>query len=370
MNKHKNSTNNRIENTPLTNKMSLRRTVTALAIALACMTAVTGCGAPKMKENTAAAVEQLGELEYEGALTALDMAEEAGENPALIARARGIACMGMTNYEEAIDYFLEALSYSDWRVDEVDYDINFYLADAYERLHDYTSAVDTYTAIINLKDKDVLAHYKRGAGYLKLGDHDAAMVDFNRALELDPDNYDLRIEVAGRLSESSYEEEGQRFLQDFLLEKEKKLSDFDKGRIYFYMGDYENAKKYFEDARDDDDQNTILLLGKTYELLGDYNYATSTYQNYLTKHPEAAIIYNQLGLARLEAEDFEGAREAFSTARSLGNTGIDQTLSYNEIVANEYVGNFAQARTLIEEYLRKYPDDTAAVRESIFLSTR
>lgn len=332
--------------------------------------ALTGCGTPKVKENTQAAMDQIEALEYEGALAALDIAEEAGENIMLITRARGMAYLGMANYDEAVNYFIKALSYSDWRVDALDYDINFYLADTYERMADYQSAVDTYSAILGLQEKDVLAHYRRGADYLKLGNHDEAVEDFERALKLDPDNYDLRIEVAGRLTENSYEEEGRRYLEDFLVEKEKKLSDFDKGRIYFYMGDYENAKGHFEDARDDDDQNTVLFLGKTYEMLGDYNYATSTYQNYLTKHPEAAVIYNQLGLARIESGDYAGAREAFVTARSLGSTGIDQALSFNEIVADEYTGNFSQAASLMEEYLRRYPDDEVAMREYEFLRTR
>ncbi|MBQ0027935.1 MAG: tetratricopeptide repeat protein [Lachnospiraceae bacterium] len=350
----------------LNNKM---KKITPILIIMSAVL-ICGCGLPKAKENTAAAIEQIQNYEYEGALMALELAEEAGENQLLIERARGIANLGLTNYEEAVGNFIKALSYSDWKVDALDYDINFYLADTYERMHDYQAAVDTYTSILELKKKDTLAHYRRGTDLLLLGDHDAALADYNTALELEPDNYDLRIEIAGRLSESSYEDEGQEFLKNFLEEKEKKLSDFDKGRIYFYMGDYENAKSFFEEARDDDDQNTVLFLGKTYEMLGDYNYATSTYQNYLTKHPEAAVIYNQLGLARIESQDYEGAREAFSTARSLGNTVIDQTLSYNEIVAYEYTGDFRQAAVLMESYLKKYPDDADAIREYEFLSTR
>lgn len=324
----------------------------------------------KAKGNTLVALEQLGNLEYEAALTTLETAKEAGENKALIARTSGIANMGMANYEQALADFEEALSYSDSYVDDFDFDVNYYMAEAYENLSQYDNAVKTYSAIIGLRSKEVLALYRRGTDYLILGLHDEALNDYNRALKLDSDNYDLRIEIAGRLSDYGYEEEGKQFLEEFLLEKEKKLSSFDKGRIYFYMNDYEDAKLYFEDARDDDDQNTILFLGKTYEMLGDYNYATSTYQNYLSKHPEAAIIYNQLGLSRIESGDYEGAREAFSTARSIGNTGIDQTLAYNEIVANEYTGNFKQAALLMEDYLKKYPDDEAALRENVFLSSR
>ena len=331
---------------------------------------LTGCGVPKTKGFTETAMGEIEALEYETALETLNSAEEEGENPALIARGRGIAHLGMAQYEEAVNDFLTVLSYSDWQVDELDYDVNYYLADAYEKMKDYDSAVKTYTDILNLKNKEVTALYRRGCDYLVLDKHDLASADFDRALGLDPDNYDLRIEVAGRLSEAGYEEEGRSYLEQFLIEKEKKLSKFDKGRIYFYMEDYENAKIYFEDARDDDDQNTILFLGKTYEMLGDYNYATSTYQNYLTRHPESAVIYNQLGLSRIKSGDYAGAREAFSAARSLGNTGLDQMLGYNEIVANEYMGDFSQAKSLMEEYLRKYPDDQDAIRENIFLSTR
>ena len=331
---------------------------------------LTGCGVPKTKGFTETAMGEIEALEYETALETLNSAEEEGENPALIARGRGIAHLGMAQYEEAVNDFLTVLSYSDWQVDDLDYDVNYYLADAYEKMKDYDSAVKTYTDILNLKNKEVTALYRRGCDYLVLDKHDLASADFDRALGLDPDNYDLRIEVAGRLSEAGYEEEGRSYLEQFLVEKEKKLSKFDKGRIYFYMEDYENAKIYFEDARDDDDQNTILFLGKTYEMLGDYNYATSTYQNYLTRHPESAVIYNQLGLSRIKSGDYAGAREAFSAARSLGNTGLDQMLGYNEIVANEYMGDFSQAKSLMEEYLRKYPDDQDAIRENIFLSTR
>ena len=47
-----------------------------------------------------------------------------------------------------------------------------------------------------------------------------------------------------------------------------------------------------------------------------------------------------------------------------------QSLSYNEIVAYEYLGQFRKAAVLMENYLQKYPTDSEAIRENIFLSTR
>lgn len=343
---------------------------TVLLIVFTSLFLLSGCDSRAKESDLEAAYTQIEACEYEGALAALDIAEENGEDMAYILRARGVANMGLTNYEEAVEQFIAALGYSDWRIDDFDIDVNYYLADTYERMGKDSEAIDTYSAILGIREKDMLAHYRRGSVRLRQNDHDGALADFERALKLEPDNYDLRIEIAGRLTESGYEDEGRSYLEQFLAEKEKKLSDFDKGRIYFYMEDYATAKTYFEEARDDDDQSTILFLGKTYEMLGDYNYATSTYQNYLSKHPEAALIHNQLGLSRLESGDYAGAKEAFQTARNLNNTGIDQTLSFNEIVACEYTGDFNQAKVLMEAYIKKYPDDEAAKREALFLSTR
>lgn len=343
---------------------------TVLLIVFTSLFLLSGCDSRAKESDLEAAYTQIEACEYEGALAALDIAEESGEDMAYILRARGVANMGLTNYEEAVEQFIAALGYSDWRIDDFDIDVNYYLADTYERMGKDSEAIDAYSAILGIREKDMLAHYRRGRVRLRQNDHDGALEDFERALKLEPDNYDLRIEIAGRLTESGYEDEGRSYLEQFLAEKEKKLSDFDKGRIYFYMEDYATAKTYFEEARDDDDQSTILFLGKTYEMLGDYNYATSTYQNYLSKHPEAALIHNQLGLSRLESGDYAGAKEAFQTARNLNNTGIDQTLSFNEIVACEYTGDFNQAKVLMEAYIKKYPDDEAAKREALFLSTR
>lgn len=349
--------------------VSCRKLILCLFSMALCQMLMCGCGS-KAGDNTLAAVGQIEELDYETALQTLDAATAAGENPAHIARAKGIALYGLTRYDEAITAYTEALSYSDNYVDDFDFDVNYYMADAYEAMGDFSQAADIYSAIIGLRGKDVLSYYRRGVNYLRTGQHDDALSDFNRALELRKDDYDLRIEIAGRLSDYGYEEEGVQFLSSFLSDNEKKLSAFDKGRIYFYMKDYDNAKLCLEEARDDDNQNTILFLGKTYEMLGDYNYATSTYQNYLSKHPEAAVIYNQLGLSRLQSGDYAGALDAFSTAKNIGNTGIEQTLAYNEIVANEYTGNFKQASVDMETYLKKYPDDEAAQREYVFLSSR
>ena len=49
---------------------------------------------------------------------------------------------------------------------------------------------------------------------------------------------------------------------------------------------------------------------------------------------------------------------------------MTQILKYNQICAYEQATNFDKAKTLLDDYLAAYPDDEAAQREAVFLSTR
>lgn len=350
-------------------KRTKARIISIVLLGTVCL-GMSGCKLKKTEDHMTAAVQLIENFEYEEALLTLQEAAEDGESKQQIARAKGIAYAGLTRYEEAAESFLEALSYSSIFPSDLDYDLNYYLADAYEKMGNSEQAVGVYTDILTLKPNEVNAHFLRGRLYLIGGEYEKALTDFNRTVALDKEGYDLRIEIAGLLSSAGYEEEGLTYLQEFLSENEKKLSDYDKGRIYYYMGDFENAKLSLEKAKSNDSQQVILLLGKSYEQLGDYNYATSVYKNYLDEHPQAAEIFNQLGLCKLKSGEYEEALSAFRSAANVENNGMERTLEFNQIIAYEYTGDFKQAAILMESYLKKYPDDETALREYEFLKTR
>lgn len=331
---------------------------------------ICGCGKSKASEDIEAAMQLVEGYQYEEAMALFDKAAEEKANPQMLARGRGIASLGLTNYEDAIGYFTEALSYSNFLVDELDFDLNYYLAEAYEKNGDLQKAKEVYKNILELRPDEVNALFLRGKMLLAEGDYKNASADFKEVTRLDKDSYELRIEIAGLLSQSGYQEEGKKYLSDFLAKNDKKLGDYDRGRIYYYIGDYENARIFLEKAKADRNENTILLLGKTYEKLGDFNYATSEYKNYLLEHDDSAIIYNQLGLCKLQSGEYDEARKAFESALNVENNGMGKTLEYNLIVACEYAGDFEQASVLMKSYLKKYPDDENALRENEFLKSR
>ena len=113
-----------------------------------------------------------------------------------------------------------------------------------------------------------------------------------------------------------------------------------------------------------------LYLGRTYEALGDYNYASSIYAAFTENDQSRAEIYNQLGLCRMQMKEYTAALEAFQAAMNIEDNGMMQSLKFNEIVAYEYMGDFKTASALMNSYMKSYPDDETAKREYEFLRTR
>ena len=257
-------------------------------------------------------------LDYQGALNAFDEAEAQKEDSRLIARGRGIASMGLTEYDQAVEYFTQALELSDGWVQNVDYDMNYYLAAAYTKNGQPAEAKKVYDAILGLKPEEKDAYFLRGSAELELGDYESAKADFD----------------------------------------------------HYYLGEYQKAYLALDEARDKGGADSYLYLGRAYAATGDYNYASSVYNNYLSKQGPNAEIYNELGLCEMAKKEYQNALAAFQAGKQIEGNSLMQTLCFNEIVAYEYLEDYQQAEVLMNAYLQNYPDDQTAIREQQFLSTR
>lgn len=331
----------------------------------------TGCGLLEKHENVDAGMEAIQNQDYSGALAYFETALSSGEDEQLIYRGEGIAYMGLTQYEEAIEAFLQAISYNRIGPDSITYDMNYYLATSYYKTGQLKKAIEVYDSIIALKPKDTTAYYLRGSVKLDNEEHEEAITDFETAMELSPEDYDMYINIYESLEKNGYGEEGRSYLSQLLEQKEVQLSNFEKGRISFYLQDYDSARNYLEESRTEDtNADVILMLGKTYEELGDYNYAASVYNGYIQEDATQEEVYNQLGLCKFKTQDYQSALETFQAGLQIEGNSLAQVMYYNEIVAYEYLGEYKQAAVEMKKYLALYPDDENAKREYEFLQTR
>ncbi len=343
---------------------------TVLIIGITIMLLCVGCGAQEKTDNVSAGMEAVRNLEYETALGYFQTALGEKEDERQICRGMGLAYMGLSRYEEAISFFERALLLSDGTVRDIDFDINYYLATAYFRNGQTEDAVRAYDAILALRPKEKDAYYLRGCVKLYSGDFEGAKQDFDNTMSGDAKNYDSLIQIYEVLVDNGYKEAGKEYLLQVISDNEKSISDYDLGRIYYYLEDYENAKDCLLRVKITDNYEVSLYLGRTYEALGDYNYASSIYSDYTLNDQSKAEIYNQLGLCRMQMGEYELALMAFQSGMAIEGNEMMQTLKFNEIVAYEYMGDYTTAAVLMSDYLKTYPDDTAAQRENQFLKTR
>lgn len=345
-----------------------KRTQVLLAAFLLSASLFTGCGVGT--EKTTEGMQLVQKLDYQGALSRFDEAEGAGENMRLVNRGRGIAYMGLTDYPSAVSCFEQALSDSSGIVQNVDFDLNYYLAAAYTKNGQYSEAKSTYDSILALRPEEEDAYFLRGSVSLHLSDYEAAKADFEKVMEMDPKNYDRMIEIYQALASFGYKDAGQEYLRNALAAGETEMAPYDSGRIYYYLEEYQKAYIALEEAKEKGGAESYLYLGKAYEATGDYNYASSVYNSFISQDSTNAEIYNQLGLCELQKKDYQKALEAFQTGMKIEGNEMMQTLSFNEIVAYEYLGEYQKAAVLLQSYLETYPDDEAARRELDFLASR
>lgn len=338
-------------------------------LAAGIMLVLTGCGKGG-QENINSGMESVAAMEYEQALQSFESALAKGEDERLLYRGQGIAYMGLTRYEEAAAAFEKALGNSKVLIDSMDYDINYYLATAYYKSGNPQKAVDVYDALLALKNTEKTAYYLRGTIKLEQGNYEEAIQDFDKTISLDAKDYGQLISIYQVLEQNGYKQIGQEYLEAAMESDNKTMTDYEKGCISYYLEDYASASTYLERARSGGDEDTMLYLGKTYEALGDYNYAASVYSAYVAEHTDSEIIYNQLGMCKMQMGKYEEALAAFQAGMNVENNTILQTMQFNEIVAYEYIGEYKKAAVLLENYLKIYPDDEKALRENVFLQSR
>lgn len=128
------------------------------------------------------------------------------------------------------------------------------------------------------------------------------------------------------------------------------------------------AAEMFEEARrhgrnvlagDPDNIHAYLNIAITYYRERLFDQAGLVAESALEKHPEAAALYNVLGLVKLSRDNLRAATDAFLAALAADPTSEDARLNLASIELG--YGNFDSALERFDEVLRKRPNDADVI---------
>lgn len=247
-------------------------------------------------------------------------------------KQEGMALQAAGDYSGAIAKYEEALKLSKMRVGKEEIDLSYYKASAQYHSGDLEGAIDTYSAILALKE-DVGSYLARGMLYVEAKEAEKAEKDLNKAL--------------------------------------KETSDpLIKGIIYNVVNDTEKAKSCFEEAKAAGNAEAIYYLAGIYEEAGDSNYAMILLEEYIASGKAGAEGYLAVGRQYFGDGSYEEALRIIQEGIALGQSGVLKSLLQEEIACYEKMGDFAAAREKAADYLTQYPEDTVIQKEYEFLKSR
>lgn len=286
-------------------------------------------------------------------------------------RNAGISYMEQAQYEQAVSSFESAYALCDEKMPETKTDISLYEAACQMKLGDYESVKNTCTRILELGE-NADAYYMRGSAFLQMGDSDAAKADFDSAAALEPKDYQMFLNIYQQYEAISQSAVGDQYLQQVLNNDATDLEDdYQKGSIYYYLGDYEKAATALAKPVEAKQEDAMRLMGQVYLAQGDTQSAWVVYQQYKETFGETAESYNGIALCDIADGDYDAALQDIQQGLALDvSDSSKRDLLYNEIVVYEKKMDFATAKQKAEEFMQLYPDDEAGQKEYDFLSTR
>ena len=281
-------------------------------------------------------------------------------------RDAGIAYMDQAQYEQAVTSLESAYALCDEKMPETKTDISLYEAACQMKLEDYESVKNTCTRILELGE-NAEAYYMRGVAFLKLGDTDAA-----KAAVMEPNDYEMFLSIYQQYEAINQSAVGDQYLQQVLNNESTGLEDdYQKGSIYYYLGDYEKAATALARPVEAKKEDAMRLMGQVYLAQGDTQSAWVVYQQYKETFGETAESYNGIALCDIADGDYDTALQDIQQGLSLDvSDSSKRDLLYNEIVVYEKKMDFATAKQKAEEFMQLYPDDEAGQKEYDFLITR
>ncbi len=333
------------------------------------ITLLTGCGGENKKTYEQANTD-LEQGNYDYALNEYQACISAGYKLVDSYRGSGIVKLRTGDYQGAINDLTNALN--DENAGKSDQkNILEYRATAELKAELYDQAMADCQTLAENYSLNANDYYLTGCVALAMDSYDEASSNFSEAYGNDS-TYEMAIQIYEAYLERDMEADGTCYLDAALKTEPKSGDDYcERGRVYCYMEDYDNAIKELTEAVDKNNIEGMQLLGQVYMAKGDTSNARTFYQQYIDAEGEdPAKGYNGLALCDIADGNYDSALQNIS--QGLGDASSEEMkdLLFNEIVVYEKQMDFATALSKAQTYVETFKDDQAAARELVFLQSR
>ena len=330
---------------------------------------LTGCGGENKKTYEQANTD-LTQGNYDYALNEYQACISAGYKLMDSYRGSGIVKLRTGDYQGAIDDLTSALNNE--KAGKSDQkDILEYRATAELKAELYDQAMADCQTLAENYSMDANGYYLMGCVALAMDSYDEASSNFSEAYG-ENSTYEMAIQIYEAYLEHDMEADGTKYLEAALKTAAKTADDYcERGRVYYYMQDYDNARAELTTASEKGSTEAELLLGMVHMAQGDTANARSFYQQYIDADgDDPAKGYNGLALCDITDGDYDSALQNIS--QGLGDATSDEMrdLLFNEIVVYEKKLDFSTALSKAQEYVQTFKDDAAAAKELTFLQSR
>jgi len=182
------------------------------------------------------------------------------------------------NYEVAVENFDKAIE-----LEPNNAETYFMRGDSQSRLKNFTAAIADFTKAEEMQPEEKI-YKKRGEVYLKNFEFAKAIEDFKKVLEFSTQNYSayegLAIAYANLKNKTLALENFNKFVE---LSGEKNFYGL-LGEIYFALGDYEKAIEIFSESIElnKDTVETYYLRGRSYFEQKNFSSALADFEEYVS----------------------------------------------------------------------------------------
>jgi tetratricopeptide (TPR) repeat protein len=220
----------------------------------------------------------------------------------------------------------------------------------------FAVAGKNFDKAIQLDPKFAEAYIENGKVNLEMRKVDAALGNYTKAWQLQPNNN----EVVKELS-SLYFNNRQFQKAIDLVQKCSDCPDADRimGMSYYNLEDYGKAVNFLQKAigKNDKDGEAAYTLGRTYLELENEKSAIPQFQKAIALEPSHNVWMYELGLIYYNQEDYKSALKYFNMA---GDAGYSKTNDFNENVgfAQLYTGDTQTGMKVLNEIMLRKPNNT------------